>query len=156
VYRGGIVSFLIPDEWLEEYKDGGGGTFYEDEPESGVLRLNVLTMREPDRPDDRSKTDRLLALFSGSAQRGAVVRVLDNGNVICAYVEQAFQQNEELAMHYWEIANHADENHIRLAIFSFTILASRASDSAILDQIAMLDEQLPQTAFWKGGVASVH
>jgi len=46
-------------------------------------------------------------------------------------------------MHYLEIANRADENHIRLAIFSFAILASQASGGEILAHIAMLDEHLP-------------
>jgi hypothetical protein len=40
-YRGGIVSFVIPDVWLEEYEGEGGATFYEDKPGSGTLRLNV-------------------------------------------------------------------------------------------------------------------
>lgn len=78
------------------------------------------------------------------------MRVLDNGNVICAYANQVFEENEELLIHYWEIANRAGENHIRIAVFSFAILVSQASDREILAHIAMLDEHLPQTQFFKG------
>jgi hypothetical protein len=53
-------------------------------------------------------------------------------------------------MYYWEIGNRADEHHVRLAIFSFAILASQASDRETLAQIAMLDDQLPQAQFFKG------
>jgi hypothetical protein len=42
VYRGGIASFDLPASWVEEYEAAGGGTFYEDRPDSGTLRLNVL------------------------------------------------------------------------------------------------------------------
>jgi len=41
-YRGGIVRFRVPSSWLEEYKPEGGGTFYEDASDAGILRLNVL------------------------------------------------------------------------------------------------------------------
>jgi hypothetical protein len=41
-YRGGVVSFEIPEHWKEEYEPKGGGTFYEDRPDSGTLRLHVL------------------------------------------------------------------------------------------------------------------
>jgi len=148
-YQGGIVSFSIPDDWVEEYEEEAGTTlFYEDKPGSGTLRLNVIAAREPNRPIDRSGTDRLRSLFDGTRQPNMVVRVLDNGNVLSTYTRQAFERGEELSMHYWEIANRMDENHIRLAIFSFTTSASRTSDKEILAQIAMLDEHLPQIRFW--------
>ncbi|HMI53316.1 MAG TPA: hypothetical protein VK525_17510 [Candidatus Saccharimonadales bacterium] len=27
-YRGGVVRFRIPADWVEEYEEAGGGTFY--------------------------------------------------------------------------------------------------------------------------------
>ncbi|HSI65722.1 MAG TPA: hypothetical protein VLE43_21530, partial [Candidatus Saccharimonadia bacterium] len=41
-YRGGVVVFDLPARWVEEYEPSGGGTFYEDTPQSGTLRLSVL------------------------------------------------------------------------------------------------------------------
>ncbi|MBK8594774.1 MAG: hypothetical protein IPN83_04160 [Holophagales bacterium] len=35
-YRGGLVTFRIPRHWVEEYEEDGGGTFYEDRPDSGT------------------------------------------------------------------------------------------------------------------------
>ena len=32
VYRGGIVRFKIPANWVEEYEEDGGGTFYQNRP----------------------------------------------------------------------------------------------------------------------------
>lgn len=41
----GIARFSIPVDWKEEYESSGGATFYEDVPNSGTLRLNVLGFR---------------------------------------------------------------------------------------------------------------
>jgi hypothetical protein len=48
VYRGGIITFRVPATWKEEYEAEGGGTFYDDRPDSGTLRLNVLTFKAPE------------------------------------------------------------------------------------------------------------
>jgi hypothetical protein len=42
-YRGGIVTFRIPAHWTEEYKEEGGGIFYDEDNDSGTLHLSVLT-----------------------------------------------------------------------------------------------------------------
>lgn len=52
-YRGGIAEFQIPSHWREEYEPGGGGTFYEDSPDSGTLRLNVLSLSSKDTSQSR-------------------------------------------------------------------------------------------------------
>ena len=46
VYRGGIVAFKIPASWREEYAPDGGATFYEEGPDTGTLRLNVLSFEK--------------------------------------------------------------------------------------------------------------
>jgi hypothetical protein len=46
-YRGGVVTFRIPESWNEEYSDTDGGTFYEDKPDSGTLRLKLITAESP-------------------------------------------------------------------------------------------------------------
>ena len=47
VYRGGVLKFRIPSSWKEEYSDMDGGTFYEDRPYSGTLRVKVITLKVP-------------------------------------------------------------------------------------------------------------
>ena len=41
-YRGGIIRFQIPNDWVEEYEDVGGGTFYKPGDDTGTLRVNVM------------------------------------------------------------------------------------------------------------------
>jgi hypothetical protein len=149
-YRGGVVRFAIPDAWLEEYEEEGGATFYDDRPDAGILRLNVITAQEPPNAAMRSGTDRLLAIFKKSPRTPtASLRVLDNGNVLYAYTDQAFEDGEDLLMYFWEIANRIDENHIRLAIFSFAILASQDANMQTTQQIAMLHQELSRAEFTK-------
>ena len=45
-YRG-ILTFEIPETWTEEYDDEHGGSFYEDTPLSGTLRLKLMTLKVP-------------------------------------------------------------------------------------------------------------
>jgi hypothetical protein len=51
-YRGGIVRFEIPSDWIEEFETSGGGTFYENRPDSGTLRLNVLSFSSKNTPSE--------------------------------------------------------------------------------------------------------
>ena len=58
-YRGGVVTFQIPSTWIEEYEEQGGGTFYEDSPDSGTLRLNVMTFKTPQSSDQERAIETL-------------------------------------------------------------------------------------------------
>ncbi len=63
-YRGGLVTFRIPSDWVEEYEADGGGAFYAEKPDSGTLRLNVNTLRSPSPIDARN--DRGTSAAAGS------------------------------------------------------------------------------------------
>jgi hypothetical protein len=147
-YRGGIVRFLIPESWVEEYEDAGGGTFYEDRPGCGTLRLNVITAKKPaDTPDAKRA---LMALMDRKRPANSSLQVLGNGNVLCRYRKSATEDGHELVMHYWEIGNVVDPTNVRLAIFSFAVLASESSSGDVLRDLAMLEEQLPAAEFHEG------
>ena len=52
-YRGGVVRFRIPTDWVEEYEQaGGGGTFYKPgDNDGGTLRLEmILAVARPGKP----------------------------------------------------------------------------------------------------------
>src|SRR5438552_168389 len=66
-YRGGIVTFRIPSHWREEYEPNGGGTFYDDNPDSATLRLNVITAKAPMPITTQSAPDILAGLVQTSA-----------------------------------------------------------------------------------------
>jgi hypothetical protein len=147
-YRGGIVRFLIPETWVEEYEDAGGGAFYEDRPGSGTLRLNVISAKKPaDAPDAGSA---LMAFMDRKRPPDSSLRIVGNGNILCRYTKTVTEDGQEFVMHYWEIGNTVDPTNVRLAIFSFAVLASHSSFGDTLRDLAMLEEQLAAAEFYEG------
>ena len=82
-YRGGIIKFEIPDHWVEEYGENGGGTFYEDAPDSATLRLNLLTFESESKTtrSDLARVNRPAFEYHSALESG--VNVADLIYVIC-------------------------------------------------------------------------
>jgi hypothetical protein len=137
-YRGGIVTFRIPAHWTEEYKDEGGGTFYDADNDSGTLRLNVLTFASKTPVTTRTA---MSLLEARRQQYQGALTDLGNGNALLRYTEVTQEEGESLTIHYWQIANVVPPNHIRLAIFSYTKPTELADDNTAAD-VAMMDEEL--------------
>jgi hypothetical protein len=140
-YRGGLVTFRVPRAWVEELEPDGGGTFYEDTPESPALRLNVITAQSPSPVDASTVVD---LLRSRSQWREVPVRSLPGGNACVAYTETAEEQGIPLLIHYWEVANAVPPNHIRIAVFSFTTEANRAEPAP---ELSWLDREICDARF---------
>jgi len=139
-YRGGIARFNLPSSWVEEYDDEGGGTFYEDKPDSGTLRLNVMNIEKPPgqvRPTDT--VDNVLAEISG-----AEVHRLPSGVVLAQSSHLADEEGEELSIETWYIGVTIASNHFRIIIFTYTILASQKSDANVLQEIATLNRSISE------------
>jgi hypothetical protein len=116
VYRGGVVSFNIPENWCEEYEPKGGGTFYEDKPDTGTLRLNVLSFskKEPVTLDDATRD-----VFGGDSHE-----MLPCGFPMRHYVEEAQEKGTSLRVYRWEVLVQVSPTHYRLACFTHTIIAA--------------------------------
>ncbi len=85
-YRGGLVRFRIPTDWIEEYEPEGGGMFYADGPDTGTLRLNVLTsVREGGGPMEPAAE--FLSNLSGLDRAATPVIVHSDGNASTSYWE---------------------------------------------------------------------
>lgn len=120
-YRGGIVEFRIPRRWVEEYDEDGGGTFYDPTPDSNTLRLNVITVRSP----SPVNADTPLEILRPRAQsHGVTVQFLASSNACITYSTPAQEAGIALLIHYWEVANAVPPAHARIAVFSFTTIAS--------------------------------
>jgi hypothetical protein len=133
-YRGGIVRFDIPASWQEEYEPAGGAMFYEDRPDSGTLRLNVLSFSSNGKETGEEMVASLVAESGYQAH-------LD-GLAIKQYVQQAEEEGEPLKLYYWEVAIPVEGCNARLAIFSYTILASQADDPHVQQEIEMLGNSI--------------
>ena len=136
-YRGGIVTFRIPAHWTEEYEEEGGGIFYNEDNDSGTLRLNVLTFASKTPVTTRTA----MSLLEARRQEyQGTLTDLGNGNALLRYTDVAQEEGESLTSHYWQIANVVPPNHFRLAIFSYTKPTKLADDMAA--DLAMMDEEL--------------
>jgi hypothetical protein len=130
-YRGGIARFSIPASWKEEYEASGGATFYEDRPDSGTFRLNVLSFSS----NGKETGDQTIAgLIAKSGYKA-----LRDGLAIKQYVKSAEEDGEPLRIYYWQVAIPVERCNVRLAIFSYTILASQGTDKQVCQEIDLLD-----------------
>jgi hypothetical protein len=142
VYQGGLVKFSIPSTWREEYEPDGGGIFHEEGPDTGTLRLNVLTMKAPSELTQDSVTD----VLSGHGD-GREIRRLSNGNAVATYMLHTEETGEALCLHFWEVANPLPPRHMRIGIFSYTVLASQDSDTNIQVELQLLDTSICRAEF---------
>ena len=143
-YRGGVVKFNIPSNWKEEYEENGGGTFYEDAPDTGTLRLNIITMQAP--PDVKGNLP-VLALSSVSGIDQKNIEILANGNALAHAVQRSEEQGIKITLYWWYLANHVPPNFVRMANYSYTILTSKEKDRKTQEEIELLKNQIKKAVF---------
>jgi hypothetical protein len=142
-YRGGVVTFRIPASWKEEYSDTDGGKFYEDKPDSGSLRLKLITAESPSEITSDSATSLLntLRVVKGQAMRRP------NGNAFARYEEQSVDKGRRIKILYWLVANPVPPKHARIATFSYTVLQGQERHSTVMHDIQMLEKEILEARF---------
>lgn len=141
-YRDGIARFDIPASWKEEYEPSGGATFYDDRPDSGTLRLNVLSFSS----NGKETGDQMVA---GLVARSGY-KTLHDGLAIKQYVKSVEEDGEALHIHHWEVAVPVVGCNARLVIFSYTILASQATDKQVRQEVELLGRCIQGGEFSRG------
>jgi hypothetical protein len=143
-YRGGIVSFRIPAGWVEEYEEDGGGTFYDEDSDTGTLRLTMLTLHSQTPVTTRTAIE---ALEAYAEEYEVEIVELGDGNALIHFEEQEEEDGEELTMFYWQIANVVPPDHFRIALFSYTVLTSQIDDEGVQAELEMLHRELRSCRF---------
>jgi len=138
-YRGGIAKFRIPSTWVEEYEPSGGGTFYENGPDTGTLRINVLDF-EKAAGDSQVQTSARDILASSKDVDD--VEQLPNGNASARSRRTTVENGEELLIYTLRIGVMVAPTCFRLVVFSYTILASQDQQPATQMEIQLLDKLL--------------
>jgi hypothetical protein len=147
-YRGGVVTFRIPAHWREEYSDLEGGTFYEDRPDSGTLRLKVITVVAPKPLQSCSAMDVLHVVVNGMKSKGVegTTSGRNDGNAVFKY-ELNSEEGVRHTIFNWIVANPIPPNRARVATFSYTMLASQRNRSQVQRDLEMLDAEIKATSF---------
>jgi hypothetical protein len=147
-YRGGVVTFRIPEYWEEEYEEEGGGTFYDEDVDAGTLRLNTITAQS--KTPVTTHTAREMAQKRATAESGTLTG-LGGGNWMVEYTQTYDETEDEgaLTIRYWEITNPVPPNHLRVAIFSYSVRTElfEGNDAEVIDELAMLDRELRLCTF---------
>ena len=126
-YRGGIVAFKIPSAWREEYEPHGGATFYEDRPDSGTLRLNVLTFEKKNGLEAMDQSaDFPIVLLSGHRMRH--------------YRKDTEEDGTPLHIYRWEVLVAVTPSRCRIVCFSHTVLVSARDSTATQQELQLVDE----------------
>jgi hypothetical protein len=149
VYRGGVVTFRIPSHWREEYSDFEGGTFYEDRPDSGTLRLKIITIRAAKELHSVSAKDVLGVVVNGLQKESVEGSIKERRdcNAVLKYEVTAVEQGMRLTIFYWVIANPAPPHRARVITFSYTILAKQRDQRSVLRDLEMLETEIESATF---------
>ena len=143
-YRGGIVTFSIPRHWVEEYERDGGGMFYEDAPNTGTLRLNVITAKSPHPLSADAAFEELTAMKSIKAES---VQRLKNGNAFATAIQHSSEQNQAITLFWWHVTNPVRPSHLRIANFSYTVLTSQEHSEATKREVQLITESIKNAKF---------
>ena len=143
-YRGGLVTFSIPKHWVEEYEPEDGGTFYEDGPNTGTLRVNVITMKSVTPVTANSG----LAALSGLGDvKPLEIKNLPNGNAVTKFVRHSTDQGQAITLYWWYVAQSVPPQHLRTAMFSYTIPSSSENSPNSVFELKFLDEAIQNATF---------
>jgi hypothetical protein len=140
-YRGGVVCFRNPSDWLEEYEDAGGGTFYKPGRETGTLRVNVTTGEGP--PEKLLTVDNLAELLmSASESHGASPVHFGENAVIFRYDMLGEERGHSPATRCWGILQALPPKNFRHVLFTYTLLADQFSDPLCIAEMDLLDREI--------------
>jgi hypothetical protein len=104
-------------------------------PNSGTLRLNILTLALKTDVNKES----LAKVLKGRAPNQIFIMRPDE-TAITRYLKTAVEGEEELSLHYWEIASLQPLQNVRLAVFSFTVLTRLASTVETANELRLIDD----------------
>lgn len=144
-YRDGVVEFRIPASWKEEYSDVDGGIFFDDRPDSGTLRLKLITVTTPSEINSGSAIELLKALRQAQGR----AEPLPNGNAVAKFAESSADRGQKIKTFYWFVSNPVPPKHARLATFSYTILENQERAPKVAQELQMLDQEICTAEFSK-------
>jgi hypothetical protein len=144
VYRGGLIRFEVPKEWLEEYESDGGGMFYREGKDTGTLRLSIITANAP---DVLPKDEDIEILKTTRGVKASDIKRLINGNAVASHIERSEEQGTPITLFWWHVTNIIPPKHVRIANFSYTVLTSKENDVSTQAEVKMLGHSIENALF---------
>ena len=141
-YRGGLIKFRIPQKWIEEYEDAGGGTFYEDHPESGTLRVNVLTIEANQENDNIESTYEDIKSNSETRKYYST-----HGDVIFENMERSEENGIPITISNFTCIHQTIRKDYLMAYFTWTIETRFENEHQYMIQLDSIRENIIQIEF---------
>lgn len=57
------------------------------------------------------------------------------------------EEGEDLRIYFWQTTNYVPPKHLRVAVFSYTILAGQENEPAIANEIKNISDQISKATF---------
>lgn len=143
-YLGGLVTFSVPEHGVEAYEPGTGGVYYENAPNTGTLRLILVTEKSPTPLSEDAAFDELVAMKSVKAES---VQRLKNDNAIATSIRHGSEGGQAITLFFWHVANPVRPHHLRIAIFSYTVLAAQESSEGVRREVQLLTESIKDAKY---------
>lgn len=119
--------------------------FYGDGPDSGTLRVKVLTFSKPHNADVSGSAVLQLVLEAIGKKESDAVEV--GRNALVRYEESALERGTRLRIFYWVFCNPVSSGNARVVTFSYTVLETQADTSQTRQELEMLNASLLETEF---------
>jgi hypothetical protein len=146
-YRGGLVTFRVPERWKEQYESDGGAEFFDDVAGSPTLRLNVISAHRPGVTLDTA-AETLLDYCKSPTQ----IEQLEPGAALTRFSEEDVERGERLIITYWLVAQAVPPEQVRIANFSWSILERHKNHVAFSRDFQLIESEIRTARIFKDTV----
>jgi hypothetical protein len=136
----GQLQFRIPAHWVATEEADGTGAFHDRTDPAGTLRVKLMTFTAE---QDLSAPVAYRELQAMQPAPGQTLESLPGGNALRSHREEGVVDGEPTIFHVWMLSSVFPPHRMRLAVFSYTELASRADPGLV----ATLDREIRRARF---------
>lgn len=144
-YRGGILTFRLPDDWEGEQYGEGGAAYWGPGQRTGVLNLTLLTAQRP----GARISEAISVVERGAAPDDPPTEQLATGNYLRRFERRTTEERDNLAVIFWVLVSAVEPNTVRIATFNLGIPVAFAGSAEHAAAVQMLDQELRAVRFTK-------
>jgi len=121
-YKDGIVSFRLPEDWKEEYYKDNEAAFYRDDPDSGTLKINLISLLQDDTTEGYTLT----------SESGMHV---EEGFPLKEDIKYTEEDGDNRLVYSWKVTVPVNDTNRRVILFSYTILVQQENNPVIQQEL---------------------
>ena len=140
----GLLSFEIPDSWVEETEPDGRRIYFYPSEESGTLRVHVLTFQAPNGKGMKTPAE-YIALTEKADRRS--IRTLPNGLALGESISRTLEDGEKITLYWWYLSEVTEPSLSRIAMFSYTVPTSVENSPEVLGEVDFLSRSIEKAKF---------